>query len=699
MAKKKKEKAEPKDSEKLRAVHERAIKRFYRSEEADRIQAELAQYDLVFKCGDQWEAREKITRKANGQPCLTLNMMPEKISQVVGDQRQNKPEIKVRPVDDFADPETAEVQNGLIRAIMANSSSNLIINTAFESQVSCGRGAFRLVTEYETEKSFDQVIKLKWISNVFSVKWDPGAQQYDKQDGKYFFIYNDMQKKDYEEEYPEASKEGLPYVYNYANNNYMSTCLVGWTTEDTIRIAEYFERVDTLVEIVLLESGVTIESSELEEGMKVKTRPDGTEYRRIAEIRKILWYKINGSQILEGPKEFPSSFYPIVMAWGKEDNINGKRFVRGMVRDGMDAQRQINVWESKTVETLCMMPTAPFHGTKKQFEGHESLYEAAAKGEMVFMLLYNHDDDAKESKPTRITPPMIPTGMENRAAVNKDNLKDTMGIHDSQVGKRSNETSGKGILARQQQGERGTFIYQDNFAESLKTLGTILLDMIPRIYDADRVVRILGIDGEVRKVKFGARPEEDYNHEELKPEERIYDPKVGLYDVVVTVGPSHATRRTEAVEGMTQFVEAAPDLAPIIFPRVAKLLDFPDADELAEDLETLLPPAIQEKHREKRGEGEKVGASGLLGPDGQPIDPASLEQEAPGGPEGEQPVEDPTMQAKVAKAEAEAVKAQANAAIAVLELRAKAKEQGLSDKAADALVLKMQEGQAGGEPA
>ncbi len=94
MAKKKKEKAEPKDSEKLRAVHERAIKRFYRSEEADRIQAELAQYDLVFKCGDQWEAREKITRKANGQPCLTLNMMPEKISQVVGDQRQNKPEIK-----------------------------------------------------------------------------------------------------------------------------------------------------------------------------------------------------------------------------------------------------------------------------------------------------------------------------------------------------------------------------------------------------------------------------------------------------------------------------------------------------------------------------------------------------------------------------------------------------------------------------
>lgn len=668
---------------KLDATHTRALGRFHRSEKADEIQAALAKADLEFECGDQWPAYLLRQRKANEQPCMVLNMMPEKISQVVGDQRQNKPEIKVRPVDDVADPETAETLNGLIRAIMANSDGEMITDNAFESQTSCGRGAFRLVTEYESEDSFDQVVKLKWITNVFSVRWDPGAQDYDKQDGKYFFIYQDMQKEDYEEEYPGEPVESLTAT---VSDSRMATWLVGWTG-DTVRVAEYFERVTEEQEIVMLESGAVVQADNIPDGAKVKTRADGTtEYRRKAKVKKIMWYKMNGAKILDGPREFPSQYYPILMAWGKERNIGGKRHIRGMVRDGIDAQRMINYWESKTTEVVALAPTAPFQATKKQVSGHEKLYEAAAKGDPVYVLTYTPDEDAATAMPARVTPPTIPIGMEKRAAVNKDNLKSTMGIYDSSLGAQGNEISGVAIGKRERQAERGTYIYQDNFARTLKTLGKLLLDVIPRIYDADRIVRILGVDGEVRKVKFGERPEEGYNHEELPPEERIFDPKVGRYDVVVTIGTSHETRRTEAAELLTEFVRVAPDIAPIVLPRVAKMSDFPDADELAEDLEMLLPPEIRQMHLQKRGEGEKGSAvgsdSGLLGPDGQPIDPTTLDQ---GEPEQPQAPVDPTMASKVIAAEAVAMKA-------VLDMRAAAKKMGLSDKQIDALAAKMKEG-------
>lgn len=665
---------------KLDAVHKRAIQRFGRAEKADNSQAAAAKADLEFLAGDQWPARTRAKREANEQPCLTLNMMGEKINQVIGDQRQARPQIKVVPYDDNADPETADILNGMIRQIINYSDGEMITDNAFENAVACGRGAFRVITEYEGNRSDDQIIKLKWIQNVFSVKWDPGAEDYDKQDGKFFFIYQDMQKTDYEEQYPGRPAEPMP---SDSSDTQMSTLLADWSSTETVRVAEYFERETTEEEIVTLESGVTVPADKIPEGANIKRRPDGREYRRKAEVKKIIWYKINGSGILNGPRVFESKYFPVLLNFGKEINIGGTRYMHGMIRPGIDAQRMINYMESKTTEVIALQPIAPFLATEKQLAGHEDDYAAAAKGEAIYAIAYTPDDQAANLKPERITPPAIPAGFENRAAVNKDNLKSTMGIHDSQVGAQSNEISGKGILARQHQAERGTFAYQDNLSRTLRTLGRLLLDMIPRIYDADRTVRILGLDGKVGKAKLGKRPD-GYDHASLPPEERIYDPQMGMYDVTITVGPSHATRRQETADALVEILRSAPEIAPIVLPRLAKMLDFPDADELAEDLEVLLPPEIRAKRQAERGEGEEEAVEPqILGPDGQPVNSADTEEGAEPEVPAETPTVDPTLKSKV-------IIEQAKAVDAVLEMRRKAKAAGLTDAQIDALMDEME---------
>ena len=121
--------------------------------------------DLKFKGGDQWDKKMSDDRTAEGRPCLTINKMATFTDQVSGDIRQNTPTIKVKPVDSKADPKTAEVLTGIFRNIEVQSSADIAYDTASEGSVDCGIGAFRIVTEYTDDDTFEQDIRIKRIKN------------------------------------------------------------------------------------------------------------------------------------------------------------------------------------------------------------------------------------------------------------------------------------------------------------------------------------------------------------------------------------------------------------------------------------------------------------------------------------------------------------------------------------------------------
>lgn len=80
--------------------------------------------DLKFaRMGEQWPDAVRKEREREGRPCLTINKMPSFIRQVVNDVRQNRPSIKVHPVDSGSDPKTAEIMSELIRNIEYSSNA------------------------------------------------------------------------------------------------------------------------------------------------------------------------------------------------------------------------------------------------------------------------------------------------------------------------------------------------------------------------------------------------------------------------------------------------------------------------------------------------------------------------------------------------------------------------------------------------
>src|SRR5258706_512704 len=102
--------------------------------------------DMRFVSLDQWPQDIRSMREndsVNGaRPCLTVDQINQYTTQVTNDMRANRPSVKTRPVDDKADPATAEVFQGLVRHIEDQSSAAIAYQTSGESAVDIGLGFF-----------------------------------------------------------------------------------------------------------------------------------------------------------------------------------------------------------------------------------------------------------------------------------------------------------------------------------------------------------------------------------------------------------------------------------------------------------------------------------------------------------------------------------------------------------------------------
>ena len=568
--------------------------------------------DLLFIEGEgnQWPGDIKKDREADGRPCLEINKIPTFLDQVLGDERQNRPSIKVRPVDDKADVDTAEILTGAIKNIENVSDAQVAYDTAFEAAAGPGKGAFRIVTEYADDDVFEQDIKIERIKNSLTVYPDPNAQKWSYEDGKYMIITELVPRDEFETEYPNADP------CNFEGSKDQKDA---WIGQKTVRVAEYFEKEEITKKLYLVKmpDGETDTVDDLE---TVKGEYEVIKEREV-KTQKIIWYKASGKEILEGPTNWAGKYFPIVLVWGKELNIEGRSVYSGMIRRAKDPSRLYNYYRSLGAEIIALAPKAPYLATPAQIQGHESQWNLAHKKNYPY-LLYNPDKAAATAFPQRQFPSQAQTGIQQEVIIADQEIHDTTGLQQASLGERSNEKSGKAIQERRQAGDRGQFAYTDNLARALKYAGKVLVDLIPKIWDTERFIRIEPEDGETELVQVNKPFEKD-------GKSHLYDLTIGKYDAVITVGPSYATQRIEAADNMIRFIEAMPNAAPVIGDLIAKNMDWRGADEIAERLKKLLPPGLA-----KPGEGE-----GEALPPGMPPSPPP-------------PPPDPTMQLKVQQEEA-----------------------------------------------
>lgn len=554
-------------------IIEQAQKRFARCVEAEQENRKEFIDDLNFYAGEQWPAQLKSGRESQKRPVLTINRMPQFVRQVTNDQRQNRPAIKIRPADDDADVETAEVMSGLVRHIESNSNADQAYDNAFFYAVTGGFGYFRILTDYANDSSFEQEIFIKRIANPLTCYRDPDSVEPDGSDFSFFFICDDVPKEDYEAEY---GKED----YTAWNMGGMGDVQGGWVNKDSVRVCEYYYIEPKKLTLYLLPDGSVTDKEP--KGIKAVDT-------RTVNSKVVKWAKICGDKIKD-KRDLPGSFIPVVPVYGDEITIEGKRKLLSLIRFAKDPQRMFNYWRSTETELLALQSKAPFVAAEGQMEGYEQEW-AKANTDNVAYLTY---------KPVTLGGSMVPppqrqgfasppTGVLQGALNAEGDMKSVTGIFDASLGAKSNETSGRAIMARQREGDVSTFHFIDNMTRAIRQAGRVLVEYIPVVYDTPRVVRILGLDGQ-EEMKQINQPFE--TTEKGQAVERIFDMNMGSYDVVCTAGPSYSTQRQEAAESMNQILQGNPQLMQVAGDLFIKSMDWPGAEEIAERLKRSIPPEL-----------------------------------------------------------------------------------------------------------
>jgi hypothetical protein len=593
--------------------------RFKMSANAESLMRRDMLEDLQFYASDQWPQQTKMERTLDGRPCLTINRLPQFVRQVVNQARQSRPAIQYNPVDDGADPETAEVLQGIARMIERNSRAHIAYSTANEHQAIMGRGYWRVIAEYARDDGMDQEIRIKRVMDQFTVYPDPACTEPDYSDATFCFIIERVPTAAYKVRYGEEAAVSL---HEFAS---IGDAAPDWCYGEGVQVAEYYyidERRATLQE-VLTETTVNGETTRVritvEKGSipaeHLQPRPDGLggvrEPRTIVLKerptikRQVKWALINGAQILEGNKDLtegrdiPGSYIPVIPVLGEELIVDGRRTLRGMVRDAKDPQRAYNFWVSAETEMIALAPRAPVIGAVGQFESQAGKWNTANRRNYSYL-----EYDPIDVNGTLVPPPMRASFDPNvgpiiEATMQADrDLKSVIGMFDASQ-ERSQEQSGKAILARQRQGEEGTSHFLDNLSRSIEHTGRILLEWIPVYYDRPRMLRILGLDDEPKDVIVhrgnaeAAQAMADPVRDSIM-QGRPFDLGVGRYDVTVSQGPSFQSRRQEAVESMIQLIQAYPAVLPVIGDVLVKNMDWPGARQIAARLKRMIPPEARD---------------------------------------------------------------------------------------------------------
>jgi hypothetical protein len=628
--------------------------------------------DLKFAWGiDQWDAAEVSRRKKKDRPILQANLLPQFVDQVTGDQRHNRARINVKPVDSKADYNMARIRQGMIADIEYRSNAESIYDYASEMQTTCGYGAWRVLTRYTDENPFLQEIYLESIDNPFLVYMDCESKDMVYADARHGFVLEKLTRKEFEKRYPDAVVPGKEIKHGQGLN------MEHWYDKDQVTIAEYFEVVKQEKEMCLMDDGSVLEKSEADkliqeweehkiklqalmpqmqpqvpqgvptpsgvpfspspqgappdlnapppqsnqqqtplEQFKLEPRPEIVKIRKV-DMPKVKHWILTASEILSGGLEgedVAGKYIPLVMVTGKRVNIEGKSYIRGLLRFAKDPQRLFNYSLTSAAEVVHLAPKSPWMVTPKQVDGFEKDFALANTDNLPYMK-YNPDvvQGVAIPPPQRVSMGDAPVALFAEIERAEGLVRKSIGMGQRDVGQTGPERSGSAIIAAQKPSDIATFCFMDNLAKSICHCGQIINEMIPEIYDTERDARLRDVDGVERWVPINTTADkalkvivddpqryQGLDKTELRKLMNAYGKKAkyndiqeGHYGVIISVGPSYTTQRQESAQNLLMLSQNWPEIKRFAGDLLVKNMDFLGAEEIARRLEKTLPPGMK----------------------------------------------------------------------------------------------------------
>jgi len=533
--------------------------------------------DVRFAAGDQWPVDVQNSRVLEARPCLTINKLDAYVRQVCNQQRQQRPRIKVHGMNNESDAKVAEIITGITRHIENQSDADQAYDHAFEYCVKMGWGYWRVTTDYIRDDSFDQEIYIRRIENPFSVYFDPNSVLPDGSDAEKCLVTTVVSKAVFRKMYPNAE---LDQGFSSRGTGDTES---EWVTKEDIRIAEYFYTEREKAMIIQLSDGTTGYSDEMPSKEVLAAAGITVIDKRDTWRKKIKWCKLTAMQILE-EGEWAGKFIPIVPVYGQEVRVDDKHKKFGLVRMAKDPQRMYNYWSTALTETVALAPKAKWLLAEGQDEGHENEWAMANIKAMPVLRYKQTDIEGRPAPaPTRLQPEPPPAGVMSALQGMNQDLQAVVGIFDPSQLPQGN-MSGKALQGQQQQVDMTNFHYYDNLTRSIRHTGRIILDLIPKIYDRERVMRIIGDDGKPEMVTINQQGQDEQGVAKV-----LNDVTVGEYDVVMETGPGYNSKRQEAVDSMVQMLSVDPQLMQQAGDLIFRNMDFPGAEIIADRLAAVNP--------------------------------------------------------------------------------------------------------------
>ncbi len=537
-----------------------------------------------FVWGNQWLDDEARVFETYKKIPLTMNKIAPLINHLVGEQRQNTPSIECI-ADDNVPVQTVEVREALVKEITFESNSKVVYQTGFQCAASGGYGAWHLDTEYESDDSFNQVIRIREGKIPTRYFWDYADTSPCKTEGMFSGYQTRMSRSKFASIYGKKLERDIP-PSNLEEGSVFND-------DESVTIINYYERKYNSTNLYKLSNGNELD----EDGFKSLERImiddnemllDMGEIVTVVDKRKAPRYKVihsvyAGDYELES-SDFPSKQLPIIFVdMDSFYNKEGTQVIRPFIKDTRDAQRYINYIATQSAYLLKI-------GRYDQFliaAGNARSNDTAQiwrdpvniQGGLKF------DEVQSGFIPQQLRPPELSQSLVQQYERALMDIQSCTGMYNAQLGEQGNEVSGAAVDARTKRGAYSTYIPFDSLNRAIAVTASIIDEMIPNVYDTERAVSVNMKDKGMSNVMIN-QAQDEYGGQIQN------DMTKGKYKIRMVPGPSWEGQKKEALDSMQMILQANPELFNLIADLYVENLPLNNSTELRNRLRTIVPPEI-----------------------------------------------------------------------------------------------------------
>jgi portal protein len=551
--------------------------------------------DYYFLFVDQWLITERQDLQRLGKPIMTCNKLYDYYKKTVALFRQNTPTINVRSKDfyNINDPKElmdlqyeVSLREGILKNIEYNSKADIAYQMAFENALARGWGAVRVITEYESADSFNQVLKIKAIPISDQAYFDPAAEDSTKSDGEYCGVYTFMDKKMFEKLWPD-----VPFPISFSTAGTIAGD-IPWVHKDKIVVVDHYQKEHFKKTLYLLDNGETVSKKDWDSAIKDyksalqefgSTSVQNLDLPKIIDKRESMdydiWhYQVIGDRILDKAL-WPGKILPVVFNDCESYYYEGRQRTQSFIRHAIDTQRMLNYAFTMRAQAIRTARKEQYLVTPSMIQNHE--YQWQNPEIQQGALVYNVDPITKD-KPTMIPPSQVSNALLQDYDSLTSDIQQILGIYAANLGAESNEISGKAINNRAKQGILSAYIPQDNIIRCQEQIARVLLDAIPNVYDTERPMVLIKPDKSQQVVIVNQMTKEGIKN----------DLKKGNFDVQVKVAPPYEIQKQENLQLIMSLIQNNPQAQQLLGDLIVENINFENRDRIVARFKTLVPKEI-----------------------------------------------------------------------------------------------------------